>query len=151
MTRRRTDARTRDLFDSWSGPDRACHHGPALRHLLSRLLTDAPCDRSEVAARMSRLLGVDVTKHQLDSWTAESREGWRFPLEYLPAFERALETRAVTRWVAELAGGSYATPLDLLHQELGRVQARYDALARERTTIEAEIARQPQDPESRHA
>lgn len=151
MTKRRTDDHTLDLFHAGAGLGRTCHHGPALRHLLSRLLTDAPCDRSEVAARMSRLLGVDVTKHQLDSWTAESREGWRFPLEYLPAFERALETRAVTRWVAELAGGAYATPLDLLHQELGRVQARYDALARERATLEAELARQPHDPESRHA
>lgn len=60
--------------------------GLALRHLLSNLLKACPQSRFVVAAKMAELTGHDISKNQLDSWTAESREGWRFPLEYLPAF-----------------------------------------------------------------
>jgi len=69
---------------------------PALRGLLSDLLKRCPMSRFEVAARMSELTGEHISKHQLDAWTAESREGWRFPLEYLPALEEAIHTHDVT-------------------------------------------------------
>lgn len=52
-----------------------------MRGLVSNILKDCPKSRFEVAARMSELTGVEITKYQLDSWTAESRDGWRFPLE----------------------------------------------------------------------
>ena len=55
--------------------------GTQFRHLLSEQMKVSPLSRHQIAARMSELLGHDVTKHQLDSWTAESRDGWRFPLE----------------------------------------------------------------------
>ena len=75
-----------------------------LRRLLSDLLKSSPISRELIAGRMSELTGEAITKHQLDSWTAESREGWRFPLEYLPAFEVACETHQVTTWLADLRG-----------------------------------------------
>lgn len=40
----------------------------------------------------------EVTKAQLDSWTAPSRDGWRFPASHLPAFIQA--TGAV--WLLDL-------------------------------------------------
>lgn len=105
--RRADDLLTLDLFEV-PVPVRptpgALAVGPALRGLLSDLLKRAPMSRHEVAARMSELTGDHISKHQLDSWTAESREGWRFPLEYLPAFEEAIHTHDVTAWVADLRG-----------------------------------------------
>jgi hypothetical protein len=38
-----------------------------------------PLSRYQVAAKMSELLDVDITKTMLDSWTAESKEQHRFP------------------------------------------------------------------------
>jgi hypothetical protein len=44
-----------------------------------------PKSRWVVADEMSHLLGVEVSKYQLDSWVAESKEGHRMPAEYIPA------------------------------------------------------------------
>lgn len=39
-------------------------------------------NRYEIAAKMSELLDQEVTKTMLDTWTSESKEGHRFPLEF---------------------------------------------------------------------
>ena len=96
--------------------------GLAVRHLISDLLKDSPRNRFEIAARMSELLGHEITKHQLDSWTAESREGWRFPLEYLPAFEVAVETHLVTTWLADVRGCKVLVGKEALDAEIGKLE-----------------------------
>lgn len=96
--------------------------GLAVRHLVSDLLKVCPRNRFEIAARMSELLGHEITKHQLDSWTAESREGWRFPLEYLPAFEVAVETHQLTTWLADLRGCKVLVGKEALDAEIGKLE-----------------------------
>ena len=108
--------------------------GMRLRHLLSDLLKASPLSRYQVAARMAELAGHEIGKNQLDAWTAESREAWRFPLEYLPAFEAALETHAVTAWIADLRGATVLVGKDALLAELGKLErAKQDLAAREKT------------------
>jgi len=78
------DTLTIDLFDMVVVPVARTPKPGALdinmqfRHVLSDEIKKSPKSRHEIAARMSELLGHEVTKHQLDSWTAESRDGWRF-------------------------------------------------------------------------
>ena len=55
--------------------------------------------RYEVAARMSDMVGAEITASMLYSWTSESKEKHRFPCQFLPAFvlatggqRRAFET-----------------------------------------------------------
>ncbi len=109
--------------------------GMALRHLLSELLKATPLTRYQVAAKMAELTGHDISKHQLDSWTAESREGWRFPLEYLPAFEVAVETHDVTAWLAELRGARLSVGREALESQLGRIATMKDELARQEKAL----------------
>jgi hypothetical protein len=121
--RRSRDPLTPDLFEvpvPRAALPGALDIGKQLRALISRLLKASPLDRYAVAARMSETLGQEVSKHQLDSWTAESREGWRFPLEYLPAFEAALETHDVTAWIADLRGCAEIGKLERIKEEAGR-------------------------------
>lgn len=107
--------------------------GIRLRALLSELLKITPLTRYQVAARMSELLGTDVTKHQLDSWTAESRNEWRFPFEYAPAFEAACETHALTEFLAGLRGSIVLVGADALKAELGALEiAEADIKVRKR-------------------
>ena len=101
--------------------------GLAVRHLISDLLKTSPKSRFVIAARMSELLGHEVTKHQLDSWTAESREGWRFPLEFLPAFEVAIETHQITTWLADLRGCKVLVGKDALDAEIGKLERIRDS------------------------
>ena len=48
--------------------------------------TGRELSRYEVAARMSELVGQEITKSMLDNWTAEAHEKHRFPCQFLPAF-----------------------------------------------------------------
>src|SRR3954452_9678274 len=65
--------------------------GTRLRELLGEVLadtksrSDGSLDRYEVATRISRLSGRDVTKNMLDRYAAPGADDWRFPLEALPA------------------------------------------------------------------
>lgn len=121
----RHDALTLDLFEvpvPRNPTPGALAVGNALRHLLSDLLKDCPKSRFEIAAQMSELLGHEITKHQLDSWTADSREGWRFPLEYLPAFEVAVSTHSITAWLADLRGCKVLVGKEALDAEIGKLE-----------------------------
>lgn len=58
-----------------------------LKAALLQALKDAlPKSRWQVAGDMSHLLGQEITKNQIDSWVAESKEGHRIPTEYIAAF-----------------------------------------------------------------
>ncbi|MDP3014142.1 MAG: hypothetical protein Q8M92_07875 [Candidatus Subteraquimicrobiales bacterium] len=48
--------------------------------------TGRELSRYEVAARMSDLVGQEITASMLYSWTSESHEKHRFPCQFLPAF-----------------------------------------------------------------
>lgn len=123
--RRVTDTLTLDLFEvpvPTTPMPGALNFNLVLRRLLSDLLKACPLSRELVAARMSELTGDQITKHQLDSWTAESREGWRFPLEYLPAFEVAVETTGLIAWVANVRGGKILMGKEALDAEIGKLE-----------------------------
>lgn len=122
---RRADLLTGDLFsvpapvESLPG---ALDFSQAVRHLLIAAIKVSPLNSTQLAARMTDLVGIPISEHQLHAWTAPSREGWRFPLEYLPAFEAACETHAITAWLASVRGGELLVGRDALNAELGRLE-----------------------------
>ncbi|MDP1991954.1 MAG: hypothetical protein Q8K00_13140 [Syntrophales bacterium] len=93
-----------------------------LRHVVSTVLKKIPKDRYEIAAKMSALLGVDVSKSQLDSWSCESKDGWRFPLEYFVAFEIACETYDLTLLLAKKRGFRAYFGDEIRQAEVGRLK-----------------------------
>lgn len=82
--------------------------GAELRSALARAIKECPKSRAVVAAEMTDLVfgdgageGNQVTVAMLDSWTAPSREAWRFPLEFFPAFVAA----TAAHWLLDLVAG----------------------------------------------
>jgi len=92
----------------------------ALRRTINAAISACPLSRHQIAGEMSHLLGVDVTKTMIDTWTAESKEGHRFPAEYLPAFCRATGSRAPLDVLAEAAGLFVMPGPDALRAEAQR-------------------------------
>ena len=129
--RRAADPRSGDLFAVPVEAPRlpgAMDYGLAVRRLLADAVKTSPLNVSEIAMRMSEYVGAPISAHQVHAWTAPSREAWRFPLEYLPAFEAAAETHAITAWLAQVRGGQLSIGRDALNAELGRLErARDDA------------------------
>ena len=75
-----------------------------LRLALIAAIKQCPLSRHQIAGEMSHLLGHEVTKTTIDSWTAESKERNRIPAEYLPAFYRVTGDRGAIRLPAEHGG-----------------------------------------------
>ncbi|HNR12628.1 MAG TPA: hypothetical protein PKM59_04845 [Thermodesulfobacteriota bacterium] len=95
-----------------------------LKNALSEALRKSSYSRFQVAARMSELLGIEVTKTTLDTWTAESKESHRFPAEYLPAFCEAVGNSDVLELIVLKARGFLFKDADVLRAEIQKVDEK---------------------------
>lgn len=100
----------------------------AVAHLVGDMLRGAEGDRYEIAARVSRLVGKDVSKYMLDAYTAESREEFNAPAWLMPALEVACATHLYSSWLATTRGGALMVGRDVIAAELGRVERQRDEL-----------------------
>lgn len=87
------------------GPDAgSLNMGARIKEELSSALKSVPLKRWEIAGRMSEYTGAEITDSMLNAWTADSKEGHRFPLEYLAAFCWATGDYTVIEMVAKGCG-----------------------------------------------
>lgn len=148
---RKIDDRQMSLFDLLSkakraGSSRDDEGSADVRDKLRRSLNDAiaacSLNRYQISGRMSHLLGRDITKSMIDAWTSESKDGHRFPAEYLPAFCRVTESREPLELLAE-AAGMFAMPgpeaLRAEIQRLGEKERKVRAEKRKREVFLAEM------------
>ena len=66
--------------------------------------------RADVAKRLTRVLGVEVSKHTINKWTRHDGNGHRFPYEYAAAFAKVTGDPRVLMWGAAQAGLMCLTP-----------------------------------------
>lgn len=94
----------------------------AVRDALTATLSGAQShglDRHEVATLISRLSSHDMTKNMLDRYCAPSADGWRFPLEALPALTLATGDYRVLEMIAESCGCRITRGEEALLAEIG--------------------------------
>lgn len=106
-----------------------------VRALISDALKRCTLSRYEVAAKMSEILGVEITKSQLDAWSAESKENHRFPFVYIGAFCNATGDKSLARYMAKLCEGYFIEGEDALRLALGRIEEQKAKLQREEKII----------------
>lgn len=131
--KRPADTFTGDLFavpEPAAEMPGAMDYGLAVRHLMADAIKASQYNTAQIAARMSEFTGQTITEHQIHAWTAPSREAWRAPLEFIPAFEAAAETTLLTAWLASVRGGRLMIGRDTLNAELGRLERLRDEAAR---------------------
>lgn len=93
-----------------------------LRLSLCAAIKQCPLSRWEIAGKMSHLLGQEISKYQIDAWTAESKDGHRLPGEYLPAFCLVTADHGPLRVLAETAGLFALPGPDALRSEIKRLE-----------------------------
>lgn len=136
MARARVDRSTRDQEGTLG-------IGENLRVALNEAIKKCQLSRHQIAGEMSHLLGVDVTKTTIDSWTAESKSANRIPAEYLPAFCQATRSRRPIEILNEAAGLFSMPGPDALRSEIQKYdemerKARSEKLKRKRFLEELE-------------
>ena len=131
---RRKDDRTLDIFDV-PQPARAipgeCNYAAQVSELVSEILKAANLDRYEIAARMSRLSGDDVSKNMLDAWSSPARADHNLPFYRAALLEDVCASHLLTNWLVDVRGGRVAYGRDALLAELGRLERTREEAGRQ--------------------
>lgn len=143
------DQITPDLFDSPPAPaliDGSLDCAAELCATLANMITDAMKrdvirSRHDLAARMSELTGKEVTKSMIDAWTAESKEPWRFPFEYAPAFEAALDSNSLQHLFGRKRGCRVLVGDEALLAEIGQLAVDEQFIKERRAALKARLSR----------
>lgn len=100
-----------------------------IAHVMSEALKGF--DRYEVAAKMSKLLGRDISKHMLDAFTAESREDHTPPLDTAVAFDMVVGGHHLLDLAASKLGAQITVGKDVLHGQIGKLEKMRDDAAKQ--------------------
>lgn len=106
-----------------------------LRDELSAGLKGSMLSRYQVAARMSELIGNEITKSQIDKWVAKSEESHRFPAEYLPVFCHVTGHKEPLRMMAKMVQCYLLEPEEALLAELGKIDQVKRDMARQEKMV----------------
>jgi len=110
-----------------------------ISNAISSSLKKAPISRYHVAARISELVGREITKTMLDNWSGESHERHRMPSDIVPAFCIATGSNELIEVLAEFTNGIFANGKDAKYLELAKVEARRDRLNKQIEELKKEI------------
>lgn len=106
-----------------------------LKTALNEALKKCPLSRWEVAGKMSHLLGKEITKYQIDAWTAESKEH-SIPGRYVPAFCVATKNNGPLEVINEPCGVYTLQGPDALRAEIEKDREREKKVKDERRSKE---------------
>lgn len=98
--------------------------------MVGEALKEADVDRYEIAARMSRLSGTEVSKYMLDAWSSEARDAYNLPFYQAPVLEAACNTHLFSNWLAGKRGGRLLLGKETLNAELGKLERLRDEAAK---------------------
>lgn len=112
-----------------------------IAHVMSNALKASPHDRYEVVARMSRLLGREITLNMLNAYTAESRDTHIPRFDVAVAFDAATEGHALAEFHAAKLGGRVVMGADALAVELNKITKLQQELKEKEQAIKAIIGR----------
>ena len=112
-----------------------------IAHAMSKALKACPHDRYEVVARMSRLLGREITLNMLNAYTAESRETHVPRFDVAIAFDAATEGNTLAEFHAGKLGGRVVLGADALAVELNNIAKLQEELKEKALRIKAFMGR----------
>lgn len=108
-----------------------------IAHAMGRAMKNCPHDRYEVASRMSRILGRDVSKNMLDAYAAASKDTHIPNLAFCIAFDAATGQRELLNLSAALLGCTVLVGEEALRAELGQIELQEDALRKRKRDLKA--------------
>jgi len=92
----------------------------SVQEALKITLKNCPLSRDEIADEMSRVLGEKVTKNHIANWVAESKNGYRLPLEWTSAFCVVTNDTRVIKAAFEGSGINVLDDSEMTFFEIGK-------------------------------
>ena len=85
------------------------------------------------------MLGTEITESMLNAYTAESKEGYRMPAEYLPTFCRIVKDYTPLEVLTAAAGCRMIKSEDVYFLEIGRLRAVEKAARKKHLALTREL------------
>ena len=95
----------------------------AVCEALKSALSNCDLGRDTVADELSRLTGDKISINHLNNWTAESKNGWRLPLEYVAALTIITRDKGILKAALENSGLTVLDNEGVDYYELGKITA----------------------------
>lgn len=141
----RGDFSTGELFSAVPQPASLDSPTMDLKVSIARAMSDAlrkcEADRYEIAARISRTLGRDVSKGMLDAYTAPSKDTHIPNLAFCIAFDAATGHNELLNLYARLRGARALMGEDALRAELGRIDEQMHSMSKRRSALRNYLSR----------
>ncbi len=137
----KTDSKLVQMELPWSiMPSQEYRAGSFRRHeaiceALKDALTNCGLGRDTVADELSRLTGDKISVNHLNNWTAESKNGWRLPLEYASALSIITNNHSIIKAALEGSGLTVIDQTEIDYYELGKITAESRVKTRKKNKI----------------
>jgi hypothetical protein len=103
-----------------------------IAQVMSTAMAQCKLTHAEVAKKMSALLGRKISTHMLDAYASDAKVGHTPSMDVAIAFDMAINSCALSNYLAGKLGGKVAVGNDILFMELGRIaKERADLAVRE--------------------
>lgn len=113
--------------------------GLRIKETIAEAIKNSGMKRYEIAGLMSENLGIEITEGMLNSYTAESKDGYRMPAEYFPIFCRITKDYAVLEILVAASGGRMVKSEEIYYLEMGRIQQAEKALKKKHRQLQSEL------------
>lgn len=112
-----------------------------IKDALGEAIKNSGVKRYEIAGRMSELLGAEISESMLNSYTAESKEGYRMPAEYLPTFCKVTQDYTALEILVAASGGRMVKSDEIYLLEMGRLAQIEKTVKEKRAELQREWSR----------
>lgn len=108
-----------------------------LRKIVSKALSTCQKSRWHIAADISEMTGIEITKAMLDAYTAESKREHRFPAFIIPAFCIAIGNFDLMDYLCEKCGGEFLRGKEVVMAEIVRIEEQMEKLEKDKNRLKA--------------
>lgn len=112
--------------------------GIRVKEAISDAIKNSGLKRYDIAGRMSEHLGTEITESMLNSYTAESKEGYRMPADYFPIFCKIVKDYTVLEVLVAAAGGRMVKSEEIYLLEMGRLQQAEKTIRQKQSQLQRE-------------
>lgn len=113
--------------------------GLRIKDAIAEAIKNSGLKRYVIAGQMSESLGTEITESMLNTYTAESKEGYRMPAEYIPTFCRITGDYTVLEILVAASGGRMVKSEEIYFLEMGRIRQAEKLLQKKHRQLEKEL------------
>lgn len=112
--------------------------GLRIKDAISDAIKNSGLKRYDIAGQMGEMLGTEISESMLNAYTAESKEGYRMPAEYIPTFCKITKDYTVLEILVSASGGRMVKSDEIYLLELGKLAQVEKSIQKKKAELQKE-------------